>query len=151
MLNGHRLATNVDGENSCVPSTHISRLLANPLHLLYDYYTPPFPQKCDAQRPCATCKRSHANQLATAMPGTDVPPEPVCTYDELPEPKEAVEKHHGEGGIRAKYERLEMRIGKLLRGEQGRRRSPCVPVSSYRVNFVLLMWILILILAGLCS
>jgi hypothetical protein len=131
MLNGHRLATNVDGENSCVPSTHISRSLANPpnhtITSITIHLRAPL-QKCDAQRPCATCKRSHANQLATAMPGTDVPPEPVCTYDELPEPKEAVEKHHGEGGIRAKYERLEMRIGKLLRGEQGRRRSPCVLV-----------------------
>ncbi|KAG8813066.1 hypothetical protein FRC19_002689 [Serendipita sp. 401] len=69
--------------------------------------------KCDAQRPCATCKRSHANLLATAMPGVDVPSEPVCTYDELPEPKEPVEKLPGEGGIRAKYERLEARIAEL--------------------------------------
>lgn len=45
------------------------------------------------------------------MPGADIPLEPVCTYDELPEPKEPVEKLPGEGGIRAKYERLEARIG----------------------------------------
>lgn len=47
------------------------------------------------------------------MPGTDVPSEPVCTYDEIPE-KEPVEKPPGEGGIRAKYERLEARIGVFL-------------------------------------
>jgi hypothetical protein len=48
------------------------------------------------------------------MPGTDIPSEPACTYDELPEPKEPVEKLPGEGGIRAKYERLEARIGVFL-------------------------------------
>ena len=74
--------------------------------------TPAF-QKCDAQRPCATCKRSHANQIATAMPGVEIPPEPVCTYDDLPERQEAPEKHPGEGGIRARYERLEARIGQF--------------------------------------
>lgn len=45
------------------------------------------------------------------MPGVDIPSEPCCTYDDLPEPKEIVEKHPGEGGIRARYERLEARIG----------------------------------------
>jgi hypothetical protein len=48
------------------------------------------------------------------MPGVEVPPEPVCTYDDLPEPKEAPEKQPGEGGIRARYERLEARIGPSL-------------------------------------
>ncbi|CCA69156.1 hypothetical protein PIIN_03056 [Serendipita indica DSM 11827] len=69
--------------------------------------------KCDAQRPCSTCKRSHANALATQMPGTDVPPEPVCTYDELPEPKDHVERMPGDGGTRGRYERLESRIAEL--------------------------------------
>lgn len=48
------------------------------------------------------------------MPGVDIPAEPCCTYDDLPEPKEPVEKHQpGEGGIRARYERLEARIAEL--------------------------------------
>ena len=47
------------------------------------------------------------------MPGVDIPSEPCCTYDDLPEPKEIVEKHPGEGGIRARYERLEARIGQF--------------------------------------
>jgi hypothetical protein len=77
----------------------------------------PFIQKCDAQRPCATCVRSHANAIQTALPGAVIPERPECTYDELPESQRDREpipertNSAGDGGIRSRYAQLEHRIG----------------------------------------
>ncbi|KDQ63649.1 hypothetical protein JAAARDRAFT_148211 [Jaapia argillacea MUCL 33604] len=64
--------------------------------------------KCDAKRPCSTCVRSHAHAVSHAPPGTDVPSQPDCTYDEVPE---------GNGVShevpKNRYERLENRINEL--------------------------------------
>jgi len=74
-------------------------------------------QKCDAQRPCATCVRSHANAIQTALPGAVIPERPECTYDELPESQRDREpipertNSAGDGGIRSRYAQLEHRIG----------------------------------------
>lgn len=74
-------------------------------------------QKCDAQRPCATCVRSHANAIQTALPGAVIPDRPECTYDELPESQRDREpipertNSAGDGGIRSRYAQLEHRIG----------------------------------------
>ncbi|KAH8835150.1 hypothetical protein DL96DRAFT_1573039 [Flagelloscypha sp. PMI_526] len=38
--------------------------------------------KCDAQRPCSTCLRSHNHAVTHAAPGVTLPREPECTYDE---------------------------------------------------------------------
>ncbi|KLO14473.1 hypothetical protein SCHPADRAFT_920667 [Schizopora paradoxa] len=40
--------------------------------------------KCDANRPCATCVRSHRNAVNHAAPGTEVPPL-ECTFDDVAE------------------------------------------------------------------
>jgi len=82
----------------------------------YSYTIPPI-QKCDAQRPCATCIRSHANAIQTALPGAIIPERPECTYDELPEsqrdrdpiPERTLSA--GDGGTRSRYAQLEHRIG----------------------------------------
>ncbi|KAF8609570.1 hypothetical protein BDV93DRAFT_148252 [Ceratobasidium sp. AG-I] len=63
--------------------------------------------KCNAQKPCATCAKSH--RLAVAANPTLVGTEPECTFDEFtpenpPPPPE---------GPRAKYQRLENRINEL--------------------------------------
>ncbi|EUC65156.1 fungal Zn, 2-cys(6) binuclear cluster domain protein, partial [Rhizoctonia solani AG-3 Rhs1AP] len=63
--------------------------------------------KCNAQKPCATCAKSHRLAVASnpALSGTEA----ECTYDEFtpenpPPPPE---------GPRAKYQRLEARINEL--------------------------------------
>ncbi|KAF8592080.1 hypothetical protein K439DRAFT_1401652 [Ramaria rubella] len=63
--------------------------------------------KCDARRPCATCIRSHANARAQAG-AASVPPEPECTYDEIPEPRP-----QSQDPPKNRYERLEGRINEL--------------------------------------
>ncbi|KAF8527964.1 fungal-specific transcription factor domain-containing protein, partial [Hysterangium stoloniferum] len=62
--------------------------------------------KCDAQRPCSTCLRSHAN--ARANGAASVPPQPDCTYDEIPEPRPQTQDPP-----KSRYERLESRIDEL--------------------------------------
>ncbi|KAF8640545.1 hypothetical protein AX17_000207 [Amanita inopinata Kibby_2008] len=63
--------------------------------------------KCDAQRPCSTCIRSHNHSIAHAPPGVHLPPKPICTYDEVAEASALAE------GPKNKYERLESRINEL--------------------------------------
>ncbi|KAH7344812.1 hypothetical protein B0J17DRAFT_16130 [Rhizoctonia solani] len=63
--------------------------------------------KCNAQKPCATCAKSHRLAVASnpALSGT----QPECTYDEFtPENPPPVPE-----GPRAKYQRLEARINEL--------------------------------------
>ncbi|KAJ1311249.1 hypothetical protein OPQ81_009748 [Rhizoctonia solani] len=63
--------------------------------------------KCNAQKPCATCAKSHRLAVASnpALNGT----QPECTYDEFtPENPPPVPE-----GPRAKYQRLEARINEL--------------------------------------
>jgi len=64
--------------------------------------------KCDAKRPCSTCVRSHAHAVAHAPAGTEVPPQPDCTFDDVPESTPAVAE-----GPKSRYERLENRINEL--------------------------------------
>ncbi|CUA76885.1 Glutamate-ammonia-ligase adenylyltransferase [Rhizoctonia solani] len=63
--------------------------------------------KCNAQKPCATCAKSHRLAVASnpALSGTEA----ECTYDEFtPENPPPVPE-----GPRAKYQRLEARINEL--------------------------------------
>ncbi|KAF9452679.1 hypothetical protein P691DRAFT_179047 [Macrolepiota fuliginosa MF-IS2] len=64
--------------------------------------------KCDAKRPCSTCVRSHAHQLNHAPPGSNIPPRPDCTFDEIAETNPAPAE-----GPKSRYERLENRINEL--------------------------------------
>ncbi|KAF9015250.1 hypothetical protein BDQ17DRAFT_1340740 [Cyathus striatus] len=64
--------------------------------------------KCDAKRPCSTCVRSHAHALTHAPPGTNVPPKPECTFDDVAEANSAIND-----GPKNRYERLENRINEL--------------------------------------
>ncbi|KAA1467928.1 hypothetical protein DENSPDRAFT_833103 [Dentipellis sp. KUC8613] len=63
--------------------------------------------KCDAQRPCSTCVRSHAHAVSHAPAGVLLPDHPECTFDEVagqsvpPEP------------AKNRYEKLENRINEL--------------------------------------
>ncbi|KAI0068330.1 hypothetical protein BV25DRAFT_563442 [Artomyces pyxidatus] len=63
--------------------------------------------KCDANRPCSTCVRSHAHAVTHAPVGTVLPDHPDCTYDEVPGIIAAQKppKNH--------YEKLESRINEL--------------------------------------
>lgn len=87
--------------------------------------------KCNAQKPCATCAKSH--KLAVASNPTLAGTEPECTYDEFtPEHPPPVPE-----GPRAKYQRLENRINELeaLLKEQKENEAAAnvnVPTSSSR-------------------
>ncbi|QRV76597.1 Fungal specific transcription factor domain [Ceratobasidium sp. AG-Ba] len=81
--------------------------------------------KCNAQKPCATCTKSH--RLAVAANPTLAGTEPECTFDEFsaenpPPPPE---------GPRAKYQRLENRINELesLLKEQASKEASTGPAS----------------------
>ncbi|KAK2461839.1 hypothetical protein APHAL10511_006302 [Amanita phalloides] len=87
--------------------------------------------KCDAQRPCSTCVRSHNHSIAHTSPGVHLPAKPVCTYDEVAEANTLSE------GPKNKYERLENRINELealLRQKQeesvSSRQSPMLSVEN---------------------
>ncbi|KIY47059.1 hypothetical protein FISHEDRAFT_30407, partial [Fistulina hepatica ATCC 64428] len=56
----------------------------------------------------ATCRRSHNHAKTHAPPGTVLPPEPECTFDELPEPSPTAADPP-----KSRYERLENRINEL--------------------------------------
>ncbi|KAI0721342.1 hypothetical protein C8T65DRAFT_631383 [Cerioporus squamosus] len=64
--------------------------------------------KCDAKKPCSTCVRSHAYAVAHAPPGTEHPPHPECTFDEVSEPS-VVDTTEPKN----RFERLENRISEL--------------------------------------
>lgn len=79
----------------------------------------------DAKRPCSTCFRSHAHAVAHAPPGTELPSQPECTFDDgeylallirdtrdentlaVPESTPAIAE-----GTKSRYERLENRISR---------------------------------------
>ncbi|PFH54567.1 hypothetical protein AMATHDRAFT_78225 [Amanita thiersii Skay4041] len=85
----------------------------------------------DAQRPCSTCIRSHNHSIAHAPPGMQMPPKPVCTYDEVAEATTPAE------GPKNKYERLENRINELealLRQKQEAEVSPLVSNRSATIS-----------------
>jgi hypothetical protein len=63
--------------------------------------------KCDAQRPCSTCVRSHAHALSHAPPGVVPPERPECTFDEVADSIGAQE------APKNRYEKLENRINEL--------------------------------------
>ncbi|KAF8507193.1 hypothetical protein F5888DRAFT_1602133 [Russula emetica] len=63
--------------------------------------------KCDAQRPCSTCVRSHAHALSHAPAGVNIPEHPECTFDEVPSTAVAQEVPKN------RYEKLENRINEL--------------------------------------
>ncbi|KAI0931896.1 hypothetical protein AcW1_000826 [Taiwanofungus camphoratus] len=65
--------------------------------------------KCDAKRPCSTCVRSHTYAVAHAPAGTDLPPHPQCTFDEVSEADDAEQYEHP----KTRFERLESRINEL--------------------------------------
>ncbi|KAF8898638.1 hypothetical protein BD779DRAFT_1607387 [Infundibulicybe gibba] len=62
----------------------------------------------DAKRPCSTCVRSHAHTAAHAPPGSNLPPKPQCTFDDVAEHSNTVND-----GPKNKYEKLENRISEL--------------------------------------
>ncbi|KIP05989.1 hypothetical protein PHLGIDRAFT_107482 [Phlebiopsis gigantea 11061_1 CR5-6] len=66
--------------------------------------------KCDAQRPCSTCLRSHAYALSHASPAdrANLPPRPDCTYDEDASTPEQLPP-----APKTRYEKLESRINEL--------------------------------------
>ncbi|KAF9056264.1 hypothetical protein BJ165DRAFT_1432192 [Panaeolus papilionaceus] len=64
--------------------------------------------KCDAKRPCSTCVRSHEFVKNRAPPGTEMPSEPECTFDDVAEIATT-----SLDGPRSRYERLENRINEL--------------------------------------
>ncbi|KII93554.1 hypothetical protein PLICRDRAFT_35780 [Plicaturopsis crispa FD-325 SS-3] len=86
--------------------------------------------KCDAKRPCSTCVRSHAHAVAHASPDSNVPAEPDCTFDELPETTVTAAAEPP----RNRYEKLENRINELeflLRQKDAEsNRSNSVQVSA---------------------
>ncbi|KAF8560446.1 hypothetical protein OG21DRAFT_1401745, partial [Imleria badia] len=64
----------------------------------------------DAKRPCSTCVRSHSHALAHAQEGSHLPPNPECTFDEVPDistPNASPETPKN------RHERLETRILEL--------------------------------------
>ncbi|KAM5530106.1 hypothetical protein V8D89_016215 [Ganoderma adspersum] len=63
----------------------------------------------DAQRPCSTCVRSHSYAAAHAPSGTEVPPHPECTFDDIPET--IIPDAHD--SPKNRFERLESRINEL--------------------------------------
>ncbi|KAJ7631110.1 hypothetical protein FB45DRAFT_990906 [Roridomyces roridus] len=65
--------------------------------------------KCDAKRPaCSTCIRSHSHAVAHAQPGTQLPPAPECTFDDVVDmPVEVADSS------KSRYEKLESRIHEL--------------------------------------
>ncbi|KAI9513029.1 hypothetical protein F5148DRAFT_462319 [Russula earlei] len=63
--------------------------------------------KCDAQRPCSTCVRSHAHALSHAPAGVVLPERPECTFDEVAGSIGAQEVPKN------RYEKLENRINEL--------------------------------------
>ncbi|PCH33848.1 hypothetical protein WOLCODRAFT_94323 [Wolfiporia cocos MD-104 SS10] len=65
--------------------------------------------KCDAKRPCTTCERSHRYQVAHAPAGSELPPHPDCTYDEVTE----TDSSDPFENPKARFERLESRINEL--------------------------------------
>lgn len=83
--------------------------------------------KCNAQKPCATCTKSH--RLAVAANPTLAGTEPECTFDEFtpdnpPPPPE---------GPRAKYQRLENRINELealLKEQATKEASPSATLPT---------------------
>ncbi|KAI1793858.1 hypothetical protein LXA43DRAFT_998678 [Ganoderma leucocontextum] len=66
--------------------------------------------KCDAKRPaCSTCIRSYSYAVTHAPPGTELPPHPECTFDEINET--IVPDAHD--SPKNRFERLESRINEL--------------------------------------
>lgn len=65
--------------------------------------------KCDAQRPCSTCVRSHAHALSHAPAGANIPEHPECTFDEVPSAATAGVQEVPKN----RYEKLETRINEL--------------------------------------
>ncbi|KAI0271386.1 hypothetical protein BC834DRAFT_818707 [Gloeopeniophorella convolvens] len=63
--------------------------------------------KCDAQRPCSTCVRSHAHAVSHAPAGVVLPERPECTFDEG-----AVEAQEPPNP-KNRFEKLESRINEL--------------------------------------
>ncbi|KAJ7225424.1 hypothetical protein GGX14DRAFT_420423 [Mycena pura] len=64
--------------------------------------------KCDAKRPaCSTCIRSHAHAVAHAAPGTQLPSEPDCSFDDIVDPPIVNDVS------KTPYEKLETRIQEL--------------------------------------
>ncbi|TBU45207.1 hypothetical protein BD309DRAFT_860573 [Dichomitus squalens] len=63
----------------------------------------------DAKRPCSTCVRSHAYSVAHAPPGTELPPHPECTFDEVSESTIP----DSEDSPKNRFERLENKINEL--------------------------------------
>ncbi|KAH9947919.1 hypothetical protein B0H21DRAFT_736146 [Amylocystis lapponica] len=65
--------------------------------------------KCDAKRPCSTCVRSHTYAVAHAPAGTELSPNPECTFDESAE----ADNQEPYEQPRSRFERLESRINEL--------------------------------------
>ncbi|KAH8982587.1 hypothetical protein EDB92DRAFT_1893745 [Lactarius akahatsu] len=82
--------------------------------------------KCDAQRPCSTCVRSHAHALSHAPAGVEPPERPECTFDEVVGPMGAQE------APKNRYEKLENRINELeaMLRDQGSSSASKSPQSS---------------------
>ncbi|KAH9162760.1 hypothetical protein EDB89DRAFT_1860500 [Lactarius sanguifluus] len=82
--------------------------------------------KCDAQRPCSTCVRSHAHALSHAPAGVEPPERPECTFDEVAGPMGAQE------APKNRYEKLENRINELeaMLRDQGSSSASKSPQSS---------------------
>lgn len=80
--------------------------------------------KCDAQRPCSTCVRSHAHALSHAPAGIEPPERPECTFDEGPMGAQEAPKN--------RYEKLENRINELeaMLRDQGSSSASKSPQSS---------------------
>lgn len=78
--------------------------------------------KCDAQRPCSTCLRSHSHAVSHAPPGAQLPAVPECTFDEVADPTSP-----SSDGPKNRYEKLESRINELetlLRQKDGQAQTP---------------------------
>ncbi|KAI9445302.1 hypothetical protein H4582DRAFT_1806331 [Lactarius indigo] len=80
--------------------------------------------KCDAQRPCSTCVRSHAHALSHAPAGVVLPERPECTFDEGSNGAQEAPKN--------RYEKLENRINELeaMLRDQGSPSASKSPQSS---------------------
>ncbi|PPQ70774.1 hypothetical protein CVT24_001061 [Panaeolus cyanescens] len=81
----------------------------------------------DAKRPCSTCVRSHEFVKNRAPPGTEMPSEPECTFDDVAEITATALD-----GPRSRYERLENRINELetlLRQKEGSTSPDRYPIS----------------------
>ncbi|KAI0684542.1 hypothetical protein BC835DRAFT_1422219 [Cytidiella melzeri] len=59
----------------------------------------------DARRPCTACLRSHGHLVEHAQAGSDVPPYPECTYDEVTDI--TIDGDEGYGKLQGRIDELE--------------------------------------------